>query len=41
MKAALLALAVACALAGCGKKGPPSAPGPAQDIVYPKQYPAY
>ncbi len=36
--AALLALAL---LAGCGKKGSPSAPGPASDITYPRQYPAY
>jgi len=36
--AALLALAL---LAGCGKKGSPSPPGPASDITYPRQYPAY
>jgi len=41
MKAVVLVIVLACTLAGCGKKGPPSAPGPAQDIIYPKQYPAY
>ncbi|MEJ1975730.1 MAG: lipoprotein [Acetobacteraceae bacterium] len=28
-------------LAACGKKGPPEAPGPAQDIIYPKTYPTH
>jgi hypothetical protein len=35
----LLALA-ACALAGCGKVGAPSPPGPPADITYPRGYPA-
>ena len=36
-----LALALAVVLvAGCGKKGAPSAPGPASEIVYPKTYPS-
>ena len=33
-------LAVALALlAACGKKGAPSPPGPADQIIYPKSYP--
>jgi predicted small lipoprotein YifL len=37
---AVLALAVALGLlAGCGKKGPPSPPGPPDQIIYPKIYP--
>jgi predicted small lipoprotein YifL len=36
--AALLALAV---LAGCGKKGAPNAPGPADQLTYPRIYPTY
>ncbi|HTR17331.1 MAG TPA: hypothetical protein VMI52_09890 [Acetobacteraceae bacterium] len=35
--AALLAL---LALAACGKKGAPSAPGPADQITWPRAYPA-
>ena len=35
---ALLALAL---LAGCGKRGSPAAPGPADQITYPRLYPAY
>ncbi|MCX7381712.1 MAG: lipoprotein [Alphaproteobacteria bacterium] len=41
MRAVLLALALAAALAACGKKGPPEPPGPADKVTYPKQYPAY
>lgn len=26
-------------LAACGKKGPPSAPGPASHMTYPRTYP--
>ena len=33
----LLCLAV---LTGCGRRGPPVDPGPAQDITYPHVYPA-
>lgn len=33
---ALLCLAV---LAGCGRRGAPVPPGPAQDITYPHTYP--
>ena len=36
--AALLALAV---VAGCGKRGAPSPPGPADQITYPQNYPTY
>ena len=40
MKAALL-LAVLLALAACGKKGQPEAPGPATAITYPRSYPTH
>jgi predicted small lipoprotein YifL len=37
---AFLVLAVAVGLlAGCGKKGPPDPPGPANQVTYPKVYP--
>ena len=36
---ALLLAAAALALSGCGKKGEPSPPGPASQIIYPKPYP--
>lgn len=36
--AALLALAV---LAGCGKRGAPNPPGPADQLTYPRIYPTY
>ncbi len=39
MRAALLVAAL-LALAACGKKGAPSAPGPANEIIYPHQYPS-
>ncbi len=37
----LLALApmLALSLAACGKKGPPSPPGPPEKIIYPMGYP--
>jgi predicted small lipoprotein YifL len=43
MRAGLLlaALMAALALAGCGKKGPPSPPGPAGQITYPRSYPTH
>ncbi len=34
--AALVLLAL---LAACGKKGPPRAPGPPAEIIYPRTYP--
>lgn len=37
---ALCALLLAGGLAACGKKGPPAVPGPAGQVVYPRQYPA-
>jgi len=33
-----MALAVAL-LVSCGKKGAPVPPGPATEVIYPKQYP--
>ena len=36
----LALLMLAGTLAACGKKGPPVAPGPADQIVFPKQYPS-
>ena len=39
---AVLALAVALGLlVGCGKKGPPDPPGPADRIRFPKVYPTH
>lgn len=35
-----LALVLAFGLAACGKKGPPSPPGPPDKIIYPKAYPS-
>lgn len=35
--AAVLALAL---LAGCGKKGAPGTPGPADEVKYPRSYPS-
>ena len=43
MRAALLIasfLAAIMLLAACGKKGSPSAPGPANEITYPRSYPS-
>ena len=28
-------------LAGCGKKGPPSPPGPQSQVIWPKAYPTH
>ena len=38
MRIALLVALVL--LAACGKKGSPSAPGPAAEITYPRSYPS-
>lgn len=38
MLAAVLAMTL---LVGCGKKGPPSPPGPADQITWPRTYPTY
>ena len=35
-----MVLAAGICLAGCGKKGAPSPPGPADQIHYPRIYPA-
>jgi predicted small lipoprotein YifL len=40
MKAVLTVVMASLLLAGCGKKGAPSAPGPANEIIYPKSYPS-
>ncbi len=39
MRAALALLAIA-SLAACGRIGPPRAPGPPDQIIYPRGYPA-
>jgi predicted small lipoprotein YifL len=39
MKVALVLLALGL-LAGCGKKGGPVPPGPANEITYPRSYPS-
>ncbi len=36
----VLVLAALVLLAACGKKGVPSAPGPAAEITYPRSYPS-
>ena len=36
----LAVLLVLGLLAGCGKKGAPSAPGPAEEVKYPRSYPS-
>ncbi len=41
MRAAALVLVAALALAGCGKKGSPVAPGPADQIIFPRTYPTH
>ena len=38
-RAALLLLALAVPLAGCGRAGPPRPPGPKDQIIYPRVYP--
>jgi hypothetical protein len=41
MRAALLlsALAIALLMTACGKKGSPSAPGPPDEVIFPRSYP--
>ena len=39
MRATLALLALAF-LAGCGRVGPPRPPGPANEIIFPRAYPA-
>jgi predicted small lipoprotein YifL len=41
MKTCLITLAVCLALAACGRRGAPTPPGPAADIIYPHAYPAH
>lgn len=41
MRAAVLLLLAALMLAACGKKGPPTAPGPANEIISPRTYPTH
>ena len=38
-RAAILLLALAVPLAGCGRAGPPRPPGPKDQIIYPRAYP--
>ncbi len=43
MRVALLIAPMMIALllvAGCGKKGSPNAPGPANEVAYPRVYPS-
>jgi predicted small lipoprotein YifL len=40
MLAAAVLLAVALALAACGKLGPPQPPGPPDKVTWPHLYPA-
>ncbi len=35
----VLVLLMLLTLAACGKKGPPQAPGPPNEIIYPRTYP--
>ena len=37
----MAALLMILALAACGKRGPPVPPGPPDQIIYPRCYPAY
>jgi predicted small lipoprotein YifL len=36
----LVLLGLLATLAACGKVGPPDRPGPQDQIIYPRQYPA-
>ena len=37
----MAALLMILALTACGKRGPPVQPGPPDQIIYPRAYPAY
>ena len=37
----MAAVLMILALAACGKRGPPVQPGPPDQIIYPRTYPAY
>ena len=37
----ILALILLVVLTACGKLGPPSPPGPADQVIYPKVYPTH
>jgi hypothetical protein len=39
MVASSVLLALTMLLTGCGKKSAPAAPGPADQVIYPHQYP--
>jgi predicted small lipoprotein YifL len=41
MRLVLLMMTALAALAACGKLGSPTAPGPANQITYPKSYPTH
>ena len=41
MRGAVLLLALAVALAGCGKRGSPQPPGPPDQVIYPRAYPSH
>jgi predicted small lipoprotein YifL len=40
MKFVLLTVLIALSLAGCGRRGAPSPPGPASAVTYPQSYPS-
>ncbi len=41
MRAVVALVVVLGVLVGCGKKGPPSPPGPPDKIIYPRSYPTH
>lgn len=40
MRLVLLALLILLTATACGKKGPPTQPGPPDEIIYPRTYPS-
>jgi predicted small lipoprotein YifL len=40
MRILFITIMLALALAGCGRRGSPTPPGPASDVTYPHVYPA-